>query len=199
MRNKIKINPDLKMFMIFLILFIVFEVVFFNSGNPVGRFIMADIPANTIFPDLMEKGYSGEELSKFFIELGARGRQIYFRNIFLVDIILPVLYALFYLFILKFLVVKITKIRQVKYAFITLPVIAALFDYTENICMLFLIKQFPDINESLIKISSFATVMKWNILNICFFAGIILLFVYTGLVIFGKIKSRSKNVSEQVV
>lgn len=191
MPKKIKINSDLKKFLLFLTLFIAFEMILFNSGNPIGKFIMRDIPSSITFPDLMQQGYSNEEINTFLIDLGVRGRQTYFRNLILVDILLPVTYALFYLYLFKFLISKITKSNKIKYFFMALPVVAAILDYTENIGMLVLTKQFPKINNSLKQFSSIVTEAKWKILNICFFASLILLFIYICQIIIRQIKSKS--------
>jgi len=104
--------------------------------------------------------YNIEQVSELFTSYGEEGL-ITYNKLQLVDMFYPMVYSMLLSSILFLL---FSHSRTV--AVILLPIIAAYFDYVENILLFISTRTFPDLNYAMIKISSFATSLKWSLIYI---------------------------------
>lgn len=116
--------------------------------------------------------YRPEDVSEFFSLLGKNGRVIYKLGIITLDSVYPFVYTLLLISVLSFLLKKIVN-KSSKYLYLSmLPVVVLLFDFTENLNTLSMLKHFPEIPVSSVRFGSVATSLKWTflILNLFFIA-----------------------------
>lgn len=88
--------------------------------------------------------YSDEEVRSDFEKLNTRGREVYSIVVGRVDMLFPVAYGAFFVFLLAYLLRQIFgPSRWMLLAF--LPVVGVVFDYLENFSILRLLHKYPHI------------------------------------------------------
>jgi hypothetical protein len=100
----------------------------------------------------MRLGYSASAAARLFDALGAAGRTAYLHLLWTVDLGLPALFALF-------LSGAIRRGRFHRLAWA--PVLAAAFDYAENIAITILLLHYPRQLPTLVRLSSACTLLKF--------------------------------------
>ena len=115
----------------------------------------------------MNFGYSYEKASQFLSLLSEEGRRLYLTRQLPLDFFYPVAYGLFFALLLKVLTGKNTKLMA-------LPVLLAVFDYAENICVCRMLKADP-LPSALVAVSSAATILKTVLMYLCILLILILL------------------------
>ena len=109
-----------------------------------------------IFANMLDLrfSYNEEIVKQSFVLIGEDGRQLYFFSALIIDTVYPLLYVS--LFIGAYF--KLFK----KYAFLfTFPLMAGLFDISENIHVSLLLSNFPTLSSQNIFYSSTSTSIKW--------------------------------------
>ncbi|HFX18046.1 MAG TPA: hypothetical protein ENK64_02780 [Flavobacteriales bacterium] len=105
-------------------------------------------------------GFDKQIVNNTLNELGNNGRTLYFWTTLLIDT--P--YAFFYGFIYAFILAALLKSSADKNHWqflIMLPFFISLFDIIENLGIIYFIKSYPNIDDSLIKITSLSNQLKW--------------------------------------
>ncbi len=104
--------------------------------------------------------YKKADVISYFTTYGKSGILTY-NKIQIIDTIYPIIYSLSLSSILYRLFSK-TKTVSI----ILIPIIAAYFDYLENILLFISTLQFPNLDTSIIRIASFSTSLKWSLVYI---------------------------------
>ena len=125
--------------------------------------------------DMMPGGYDTAYVRELMTALSEEGRSYYLTKQLPLDFFYPALFAVTYSLIFMFFLRKIGKHQTARRVFAFLPVIAGLADYIENICIIALLKAFPNISADLVLSSSIASVVKASSTTIYFFALTILI------------------------
>ncbi len=103
-------------------------------------------------------GYSYIEAKNLFHNLDTKGRQAYLYQQIPLDLIFPILFAIS--FICIYFLKKLNLLETQFIYIVLLPIISALFDYTENICIICILEIYPILSKNLIELSSFFTIIK---------------------------------------
>lgn len=96
--------------------------------------------------DLMPTGYSLSYVHSLFDALGESGRAEYLCTQIPVDLIYPALFGISSCLLIAFLLSKLNKIHTAWFYSCYLPIIAAVFDYAENIGIITMLKHYPHIH-----------------------------------------------------
>ena len=114
-----------------------------------------------IFANMLDLkfSYNEEVVKRSFVLIGEDGRQLYFFSALIIDTIYPLLYVSLF-FGAYFKLFK-------KYAFLFIfPLMAGLFDISENIHVSLLLSNFPTLSSQNIFYSSTSTSIKWIAIGI---------------------------------
>lgn len=124
------------------------------------------IPAVTAFApqlpifDLSPTGYSFNYASELLDALGSEGRDLYLYTQLPLDFIYPGLFSITYSLLLVWLFGKTFKGESKVYYFASVPFLAGIFDYAENVLIINMIRSFPDLQITTVKIASVFTLLK---------------------------------------
>ncbi|MGQ8337953.1 hypothetical protein ACUNWD_15490 [Sunxiuqinia sp. A32] len=157
-----------------LILFILTNIVY-------AFMLMVTIPKVMSFSngmkllDMMPSGYSPEFVLKLLETLGTEGRNVYLFQQIPVDMVYPGLFAISYCLVLGWLLSKMNNVKVGFYYFCLIPFIAGLFDYLENLGIILMIRNYPDISDNLISATNISTIIKSTSTTIYFLVVIICL------------------------
>lgn len=144
----------MKRIILLVILLVMIEIAFY--------FLMGDLEAVSGH-NILDMGLqNNEETYQILSDYGVEGRSIY-NKIQLVDFIFPLCYGLLFILIMKYQGCKLTII----------PLLAATFDYIENINIYRMLRAYPD-NLMLGSFNGIFTVLKFTLLGI----SLILMVVY---------------------
>ncbi|WP_143102422.1 hypothetical protein [Lutibacter maritimus] len=138
--------------------------------------------------DMLPMGYNAEYVKNLFVTLGENGRHTYLFEQIPFDMIYPGLFGLTYSLIIFYLSKKINFDNLSIYKIALLPMFAGIFDYLENIGVIFLLTKFPDLNEKVVGTSSLFSLGKSLFTTLTFLTIITLLF----LMVSKKIKMNKK-------
>jgi len=119
--------------------------------------------------DLSPSGYSYEHAILLLESLGKTGRNLYLSLQLPADFFYPGLFAISYSLLLNWVFKKSFNSKSNIFYLTFVPVIGGLFDYLENICILRMIKLFPDFPKQLVVVASTFTVIKSIFSTIFFF------------------------------
>ena len=114
-----------------------------------------------IFANMLDLkfSYNEEVVKRSFVLIGEDGRQLYFFSALIIDTIYPLLYVS--LFIGAYF--KLFKKNAFLFIF---PLMAGLFDISENIHVSLLLSNFPTLSSQNIFYSSTSTSIKWIAIGI---------------------------------
>ncbi|GAB5561324.1 MAG: hypothetical protein SynsKO_29710 [Synoicihabitans sp.] len=110
--------------------------------------------------DLSPTGYSHEHAKLLLGSLGAEGRSVYLFPQLAMDFIYPGLFAISYSLTLIWVFAKRCNPDAWIFNLSLLPVLAGFFDYAENLLIIQMIRDYPDVAEFLVSAASFCTVLK---------------------------------------
>lgn len=131
-------------------------------------------------PDLLPWGYGPEYIDTLFGKLGYKGRDYYLYRQIPLDLLYPALFAWTNTLLLVFLLSKAGGKAPGFIPTTIIPIVAGIFDYSENIALILLLHSFPVVPEYLVNWASMFTVLKsifTTLFFILLFAVSILLFV----------------------
>jgi hypothetical protein len=136
--------------------------------------------------DMMPTGYDLNYVSELFSLLGENGRLTYLNNQIPVDMIYPLLFGLSYCLLLGYFLKKLNKFNS-KYIYLCLlPIIASIADYLENIGIIAMLKNYPELTGVAVKTTSSFSLIK-SISTSTFFITLIVMLIILG------IKSMKRN------
>lgn len=110
--------------------------------------------------DLSPTGYSYEYAVTLLEALGVEGRNVYLHLQLPMDFIYPGLFALSFSLLLTWVFSKGYAAHSKIFYFAVIPFFGGLFDYLENICIIRMIKSYPNVPHELVNISSTFTIFK---------------------------------------
>ncbi len=110
--------------------------------------------------DLSPGGYSYEYANELLTKLGEEGRDLYLYNQLPLDFLYPGLFAISCSLLLSWIFLKIFSSNSKIFYCCLIPVAAGVFDYIENIFIIFFISSYPDISHESVEISSMVTIVK---------------------------------------
>ena len=163
--DKIKQRASRKNTLVFLIIALVTFVL-------IGAVAMAMMDQSGILAFLdMRFFYTFDDVTEYLTALGETGRT-YFIYQKIIDSFFPIGYGLGIALALGY-IFRMRDIKSPWHSIILIPIIAAIFDYLENILLTTQIVSFPNISEVIVSIAAIITLIKWIFL----LSSIVLLFV----------------------
>jgi hypothetical protein len=130
--------------------------------------------------DLQKDGFSTDEAATFFSVLGEKGRSVYIRNLWTIDLIMPLLSAVAFSQLIYFITTHIRFIHSGFRVLSFIPFVTAILDYAENIMITFEVLRFPQHSNLLISIADICTRLKWNFISATHFISVLLILFLTG-------------------
>ncbi len=112
----------------------------------------------------MERSYTPDKAYLILASLGAQGRQAY-QTFYFFDFVFPLTYALLLATSIRFLFKKIFKITSRLQVFCLIPILAAFFDYMENLDIMSMLWNYPVKMISTATISNIFTGAKYLLLD----------------------------------
>jgi len=128
--------------------------------------------------DMLPFGYSYAYVMQLFNELGIEGRNVYLNYQIPVDMIYPLLFGISYSLILAYFLQKINKLKTPYLILCLFPLIAASFDYFENLGIVLIILKFPNITKTTVILNSIFTIIKSTATSIYFISLILVLIIF---------------------
>lgn len=125
--------------------------------------------------DMMPGGYDLEYVNTLFETLGEKGRQTYLYRQLPADMFYPGLFTVCYSLLFCFLLKKIRFHQSTFFYFSLLPIICGASDYIENLGIITMIKQYPNISEETVAITNTFSILKSSSTAFFFIALIVLL------------------------
>jgi hypothetical protein len=119
--------------------------------------------------DLMPGGYDFEYANTLFRTLGEEGRHNYLFYQIPVDMVFPLLFAITNCLLIALFLKKLKRFKTPFIYLCFLPFIGGAADYGENIGIILMLNQFPDITGLAVKITSFFSIVKYSAIAISFF------------------------------
>ncbi len=103
--------------------------------------------------------YTQPEVIELFTDMGTEGREINRFVSGVVDMVYPIVYGLLFMALLANLTYPFSN-RQVKWLRF-LPLIIMLFDYSENLGVLRMLSDYPELTADQVRLNSMLTTSKW--------------------------------------
>lgn len=128
--------------------------------------------------DMMPTGYDFEYVNKLFTALGIEGRDVYLTVQLPVDMFYPLLFGISYTLILAYFLNKLKKLSSPYLFLCLLPILAGVSDYLENIGIITMLNNFPDISRTSVGITNMFTLIKSISTSVYFLVLIIVLIVF---------------------
>jgi len=123
--------------------------------------------------DMLPTGYNAEYVNSLFETLGEKGRDAYLFNQIPVDMVYPFLFAISFCLVLAFFLNKINKLNGPLIYLCLLPVFGGAFDYMENIGIITMLVNYPDVSNFSISITNIFSILKSTFTTIYFIVLII--------------------------
>ena len=143
--------------------------------------------------DMMPSGYDLNYVSELFSSLGENGRETYLTRQIPVDMIYPLLFGLSYCLLLGYFLKKLNKLNSPYLYLCLLPVIAGISDYLENIGIITMLNNYPDLTETIVNATNTFSVLK-STSNSIFFIALIIILIILGI----KFVKRNKTSANKV-
>lgn len=144
-------------------------------------------PEMKIF-DLSPSGYTYDYAIKLLSALGHDGRKEYLSRQLPLDFIYPLLFSISSFLMLAWLFLKKSDKDSRIFYLCFVPIVAGIFDYLENIQIMLMILNYPEVTKSQVVFSSAFTMVKSGLTTLFFF---ILLFAFIRLWVVGKVNERT--------
>lgn len=125
--------------------------------------------------DMMPTGYDLNYVSELFASLGETGRSLYLTNQLPVDMVYPLLFGLSYCLLLGYFLKKLNKLYSPYSYLCLLPILAGIADYLENIGIITMLTNYPELNETTVYTTNMFSVIKSISTSIFFIALIVVL------------------------
>jgi len=130
--------------------------------------------------DMLPTGYNRDYVNELFRTLGENGRETYLTNQLPVDMIYPLLFGLTYSLLLAYFLKKLNKLKSPFTYLCLLPIIAGIVDYLENIGIITMLNNYPDLTETTVNATNTFSVIKSTSTSI-FFIAVIVIFIILGI------------------
>ena len=130
--------------------------------------------------DMMPQGYDFEYVNELFNKLGEEGREVYLFNQIPVDMIYPLLFGITYSLLIGYFLKKLDKLNTHFFYLCLIPMIAGVADYLENIGIITMLYDYPDLSITQINITNFFTLIK-SLSTTLFFLILIIIIIIVGI------------------
>ena len=127
--------------------------------------------------DMMPTGYDLNYVIELFSSLGEKGRETYLTSQIPVDMIYPLLFGLSYCLLLGYFLKKLNKLNSPYLYLCLLPIIAGISDYLENIGIIVMLSNYPDLTGTTVNATNTFTILKSTSTSIFFIALIVILII----------------------
>ena len=128
--------------------------------------------------DMMPTGYDLNYVSELFTALGENGRLTYLTNQIPVDMIYPLLFGLSYCLLMGYFLKKLNKLNSPHTYLCIVPIIAGIADYLENIGIIIMLKNYPQLENSTVYTANIFSVIKSISTSIFFITLLIILITF---------------------
>ncbi len=135
--------------------------------------------------DMMPTGYDLNYVSALFTSLGENGRLTYLTYQIPVDMIYPLLFGLSYCLLMGYFLKKLNKLNSPHGYLCLIPIIAGIADYLENIGIITMLKNYPELNEATAYSTNIFSVIK-SISTSLFFIALIIILIILGIKVLNK-------------
>ena len=146
--------------------------------------------------DMMPTGYNLNYVSELFTSLGENGRLTYLSNQIPIDMIYPLLFGISYCLLLGYFLNKLNKLNSPYIYMCVIPIIAGIADYLENIGIITMLKNYPELTEVAVKTTSSFSLIK-SISTSTFFIVLIVMLIILGIKFMKRNKTSANNVHSQ--
>ena len=130
--------------------------------------------------DMMPTGYDFNYVSELFSALGEDGRLTYLTKQIPVDMVYPLLFGLSYCLLMGYFLKKLNKLKSPYTYLCLLPIIAGIADYLENLGIITMLKNYPELNETAVYTTNVFTLIK-SLSTSVFFIALILILIGLGI------------------
>jgi len=130
--------------------------------------------------DMMPMGYDSEYINSLFEALGENGRQVYLYSQLPVDMIYPFFFGIGYCLLIGYFLKKLNKSNSVFFYLCFLPIIAGIADYLENIGIITMLNDYPNLSQTSMDVTSIFSVVK-SMTTTVFFVALIITLVMLGI------------------
>ncbi|GAB1308652.1 hypothetical protein KH5_13350 [Urechidicola sp. KH5] len=130
--------------------------------------------------DMMPTGYDFNYVNELFTSLGENGRMTYLTKQIPVDMIYPLLFGLSYSLLLGYFLKKLNKLKSPFIYLCLIPIIAGITDYLENIGIIIMLKNYPELKETAVYTTNIVSVIK-SISTSIFFIALIVILISLGI------------------
>ena len=141
--------------------------------------------------DMMPQGYNSEYVNELFKKLGTEGRDVYLFNQIPVDMVYPFLFAITYSLLIAYFLKKLDKLSTSFFYLCLLPIIGGIADYLENIGIITMLNDYPDLSHEQISTTNFFSLIK-SLSTTLFFITLIVVIILIGIRSL-KLKRSGKN------
>ncbi len=124
--------------------------------------------------DMMPLGYDAEYVNTLFSTLGQTGRNTYLYRQIPMDMIYPLLFGISFSLLLAYFFNKLNKLKMPFLYLCLLPMLAAMGDYAENIGILTLLNDYPEISKNTVTMTNSFSLLKSSCTTLSF---VVLIFV----------------------
>lgn len=128
--------------------------------------------------DMMPAGYDFQYVIQLMESLGETGRHYYLFTQIPIDLLFPFFFAISNCIIIVWFLKKIGKLDTFWYLACYLPLFAGFFDYAENISIISILNNYPEIEQNSVLVSNFFSVMKSSLTTIALSVLLIIILVF---------------------
>ncbi|CAM4225888.1 hypothetical protein [Zobellia nedashkovskayae] len=118
--------------------------------------------------DMMPTGYDPNYVKALFNALGPQGRDAYIYRQLPVDMVYPALFGISYCLVLAYFFKKLNKLNSKLFFLCLLPLFAGLADYLENIGIINLLANYPNLTSDMVRTASVFSLAKSGITTLYF-------------------------------
>lgn len=140
--------------------------------------------------DMMPMGYNFEYVTALLTTLGEEGRNVYLLNQIPLDMIYPGLFGISYCLILAYFIKRLDRLNSTLFYLCIAPLVAGIADYFENLGIIIMLRNFPDISPDIVTTTCFFSIVKSVSTTVSFLALIVIL-ITLGIRIWSKNKTTS--------
>jgi hypothetical protein len=125
--------------------------------------------------DMMPTGYDTHYVNTLFNTLGKSGRDSYLYHQLPLDLMYPALFGISSCLVLAYFLNKLEKLNSPLFYLCLIPLFSGFFDYCENIGIINMLRDYPNISELQVQTTNFFSVLKSTFVTIYFIILIITL------------------------
>jgi len=118
--------------------------------------------------DMMPTGYDLDYVKVLFNALGTQGRDAYIYRQLPVDMVYPALFGISYCLVLAYFFKKLNKLNTKLFFLCLLPLFAGLADYLENMGIINLLTNYPNLTSDMVRTASVSSLAKSGITTLYF-------------------------------